>query len=114
MERDIFCRIVEGAIPATKLYEDQEVLAFADINPLAPTHLLVIPKKHFTSLNDLNSEHEKLLGHMILVAQKVAKEHGIASNGYRLVINCGKHGRQVVPHLHLHLLGGCELGEDLC
>ena len=109
MEQDIFCQIVAGTTPATKLYEDEDVLAFADIHPLAPIHFLIIPKKHYTSLNDMGEDDQKLLGHMMLVAQGLAREHGIAQSGYRLVINCGQHGRQVIPHLHLHLLGGHKL-----
>ena len=109
MEQDIFCQIVAGTTPATKLYEDEDVLAFADIHPLAPIHFLIIPKKHYTSLNDMGEDDQELLGHMMLVAQGLAREHGIAQSGYRLVINCGQHGRQVIPHLHLHLLGGHKL-----
>ncbi|MCL2149354.1 MAG: histidine triad nucleotide-binding protein [Dehalococcoidia bacterium] len=114
MEQDIFCQIAEGVIPTTKFYDDTWVLAFADISPLAPIHILIVPKKHFTSLNDLGGKDEGLLGHMILVAQRLAKEHGVALSGYRLIINCGPHGRQVVPHLHLHLLGGRELTAEMC
>ncbi len=113
MEQDIFCQIVAGAIPATKLYDDKEVMAFADINPQAPIHILIVPKKHFTSLNDVGEKDKGLLGHMMLVAQRLAKEHGIVFSGYRLALNCGRHGAQVVPHLHLHLLGGRELTGNL-
>lgn len=114
MKPDIFCQIVAGDIPTEWLYDDKEVLAFADINPQAPVHILIIPKKHFATLNDLGEIDKGLLGHMMLVAQRLATEHGIASGGYRLIINCGAHGGQVVPHLHLHLLGGRELAGDMC
>jgi histidine triad (HIT) family protein len=112
-ERDIFCQIAGGQVPANKVYEDKEVMAFADINPQAPVHILIIPKKHYTTLNDVGDKEERLLGRMVLAAQKLAKEHGVAFSGYRVVINCGTQGGQVVPHLHLHLLGGRALGDTL-
>lgn len=114
MGHDVFCQIITGAIPTTRLYEDEEILAFADINPQAPVHILIIPKKHTATLNDLSETDKELAGHMLLVAQRLAKEQGIASNGYRLVINCGPHGGQVVQHLHMHLLGGHELAGNMC
>ena len=114
MEQDVFCRIIAGAVPAERLYDDKKVMAFADINPQAPIHILIIPKKHFASLNDLDEKDERLLGHMVLVAQKLAREHSVALSGYRLILNCGSHGGQVVPHLHLHLLGGHELAGGMC
>ena len=113
MEQDIFCGIAAGAIPANKLYEDKEVVAFADINPQAPVHVLIIPRKHFTSLNDLEEKDKGLLGHMLLVAARIAREHGVAFSGYRLVINTGPQGGQAVPHLHMHLLGGRALAGEL-
>jgi histidine triad (HIT) family protein len=113
MEQDVFCRIVEGVISTNRLHDDERVLAFTDINPQAPVHIIVIPKKHFSSLNDLTEKDEDLVGHMLLVAQKLAREQGVATAGYRLVLNCGPHGGQVVPHLHLHLLGGRELAGDM-
>jgi len=114
MEQDVFCRIVSGDIPTNRLYDDSAVLAFADISPQAPIHILIIPKEHFASLNDLVEKDKGLLGHMMLVAKMLATEHGIASSGYRLALNCGPHGGQVVPHLHLHLLGGRELAGGMC
>lgn len=113
MEQDIFCNIASGSIPTKKLFEDRELLAFPDINPQAPVHILIIPKKHYTSLNDLKEKNKGLLGHMLLVASRLAKEHGIAFTGYRIAINCGQQGGQVVPHLHMHLLGGRQLNGEL-
>ena len=111
MEQDIFCKIASGAVPAKRLYEDAEVLAFPDINPQAPVHILIIPKKHYASLNDV--EDRGLLGHMMLVARKLAKEQGVAAGGYRVAVNCGPQGGQVVSHLHMHLLGGRQLAGEL-
>jgi histidine triad (HIT) family protein len=110
---DIFCKIASGAIPTDKLYEDKDVMAFPDINPQAPVHILIIPKKHYISLNDIEEKERGLLGHMAQVAKRLAKEHGVAFTGYRVVINCGPQGGQVVPHLHMHLLGGRQLQGEL-
>ncbi|MCT4632872.1 MAG: histidine triad nucleotide-binding protein [Firmicutes bacterium] len=105
----IFCKIANKEIPATIVYEDDYVLAFKDLNPVAPQHVLIIPKKHIASLNDLSQEDEVLMGKVILVASKLAKELGIDDAGYRIVSNCGKNGGQTVGHIHYHLLGGREL-----
>jgi len=105
----IFCQIADGKIPSEILYQDEEVIAFRDINPTAPTHLLIIPKKHIPSLAHLSQADLPLIGHMVNVANQLAKEEGVSENGYRLVINCGKDAGQEVPHLHLHLLGGRKL-----
>jgi len=102
----VFCKIVAGEMPTDILYQDDEVIAFHDINPIAPTHLLVVSKKHIPSLLHLTDAEVPLIGHMTKVANQLAKEHGVADSGYRLVINCGKDGGQLVPHLHMHLLGG--------
>ena len=102
----IFCKIVAGEIPSDILYQDEEVIAFRDINPIAPTHLLIVSKKHIPSLLHLTNAEALLIGHMVKVANRLAREHGVAESGYRLVINCGKEGGQLVPHLHMHLLGG--------
>ncbi len=102
----IFCKIVAGEIPSDILYQDEEVIAFRDINPIAPTHLLIVSKKHIPSLLHLTDAEAPLIGHMAMVANQLASEHGVADSGYRLVINCGKEGGQLVPHLHMHLLGG--------
>jgi histidine triad (HIT) family protein len=100
-----FCKIVAGTIPAKRLYEDEQSIAFADINPQAPTHLLVIPKQHLASLAQVVPEHTPLLGHLMEVAADLARSYGLA-NGYRIVINTGDDGGQTVHHLHLHLFGG--------
>jgi len=105
----IFCKIVAGEIPSDTLYRDEEVIAFRDINPVAPTHLLIIPKKHVPSLADLPDGETPLVGHMAKVANQLAKEEGIFESGYRLSISCGEQGGQEVPHLHMHLVGGRQL-----
>lgn len=102
----IFCKIVAGEIPGDKLYTDELVTAFRDIHPAAPTHILIVPNKHIASINDLSPEDEPITGRMMTVAQKLAAQEGIAEEGYRLIVNTGPHGGQVVFHLHLHLLGG--------
>ena len=109
----IFCQIVAGKVPSNILYQDEEVIAFPDINPLAPTHLLIIPKRHIPSLAHLSEAELSLIGHMVDVANQLAKKEGIAEKGYRLVINCGEQGGQLVPHLHMHLLGGKRLSDKL-
>lgn len=105
----LFCRIVRKEIPATVVFEDGEILAFRDIRPQAPVHLLVIPKKHIETLNDADSEDEALLGRMMLVAKELAGKEGMADNGYRLVMNINKAGGQEVWHIHLHVLGGRQM-----
>lgn len=109
----IFCQIASGEIPADILYQDEEILAFKDISPQAPTHVLIIPKKHIARLSDCGEGEEALLGRMIGVANKLAKDQGISEKGYRLAVNCGKEGGQVVEHLHMHLLGGRQLSGQL-
>ena len=106
----IFCKIAAGEIPATKVYDDGEVLAFRDINPEAPVHLLVIPRRHIATLNDLTEADAALIGRLYLAAKQVATELGVAENGYRTVINCNPDAGEAVPHLHMHLLAGRELG----
>jgi len=107
----IFCQIVAGKITSEILYQDEEVVAFRDINPQAPTHLLIIPKKHIPSLTHLPEAESPLIGHMVNIANQLAKREGVFESGYRLVINCGKEGGQLVPHLHLHILGGRQLSD---
>lgn len=102
----IFCKIVAGEIPCEKVYEDDKVLAFRDLNPEAPKHVLLIPKLHIESISHANDEHIALLGYIQLKAAVIAKELGIAENGYRVVNNTGKDGGQTVFHLHYHILGG--------
>lgn len=101
----LFCRIARGELPSRKAYEDDEFLAFHDIHPAAPVHLLVIPKQHLDSLDDVRPEHEALLGKLTLLAPRLAKEQG-CDNGFRVVINNGPDGGQEVYHLHMHILGG--------
>mgnify|MGYP003490981122 FL=1 len=108
MEEDcVFCKIVEGKIPSTKVYEDDEVLAFKDINPIAPIHILIIPKKHIKSLTELNDN--KLLAHIFKVIKDVAKSQGVEEKGYRVITNIGEDGGQAVKHLHFHVIGGKKL-----
>jgi len=102
----IFQKIIDGDIPADKVYEDDEILAFRDIQPQAPVHVLVIPKKPIVSVADASGEDEALLGKILLVAGKIARQEGIADQGYRLVTNIGSYGGQSVDHLHVHVLGG--------
>lgn len=106
----IFGKIIKREIPADIVYEDDEVLAFKDIAPQAPIHILIIPKKEIPTANDIQEEDAPLIGKLFLVAKKLANEYGIAENGYRLVINCNKDAGQAVYHLHLHLLGGRKFG----
>jgi len=103
----IFCKIVAGEIPAKKCFEDDLVLAFHDIHPLRPLHLLVIPKRHIASLAEVGTEDEPVLGRLLSVAHRLAEEHG-STDGFRSIINTGRVGGQEVPHLHLHILGGTE------
>jgi histidine triad (HIT) family protein len=105
----VFCRIIAGDIPTPFLYHDEEVVAFNDIHPLTPVHVLIVPRRHITSLQEMGPEEGPLIGRMALLAKKLAADKGIAERGYRLVINNGPEGGQVVPHLHLHLLGGKKL-----
>lgn len=104
----IFSKIIDREIPADIVYEDDTVLAFRDIKPQAPTHILVIPKKEIVSLADLSDEDEAVMGRCVLVANKVAQQEGL-DGGYRLVVNCGDEGGQEVPHIHFHLLGGRQM-----
>ncbi len=105
----IFCKIAAGEIPAEIVYEDEQVLAFKDIKPVTPVHILLITKKHISDLTAIGPEDKELIGHLHLAAVKVAEEMGIAEKGFRLVNNCKEHGGQVVFHLHFHLLGGKRL-----
>jgi len=102
----LFCKMVKGEIPPDIVYEDDEVLAFNDINPQAPTHVLIIPKKHIATLNDASDEDTQVLGRLNMVAAQLAHKLGFADDGYRVVMNCNADGGQAVYHIHLHLLGG--------
>ncbi len=110
MSECIFCKIAEGEIPAEVVYEDQEVVAFRDLNPQAPTHVLVIPRRHIPTTNDLTEEDAPLVGRLYLAAKEIATAEGIAETGYRTVINCNAGAGQTVFHIHLHLLGGRPMG----
>jgi histidine triad (HIT) family protein len=105
----IFCQIVAGEVPSQILYQDEEIIAFRDIKPLTPTHVLIIPKKHIPDLLHLSEADLPIIGHMVNVANQLAKREGISQSGYRLVLNCGNDAGQIVPHIHMHLLGGRRL-----
>lgn len=109
MSETIFSKIINHELPADIVYEDDEVMAFRDSSPQAPVHVLVVPKIEIATVNDIKPEQAVLIGKMVLAAQKIAADEGIAEDGYRLVINCNRHGCQEVFHLHLHLLGGRQL-----
>lgn len=106
MSETIFSKIINREIPAEILFEDDEVLAFSDVNPQAPVHFLVIPKQQISTINDIQPEQAQLIGKMVLTAQNLAKQKGIAEKGYRLVMNCNEDGGQTVFHIHMHVLGG--------
>ena len=105
----VFCRIAAGDIPAIKLYEDEEILAFEDISPKAPVHILIIPRHHLATLNDAGPDQEGLIGRIVLRAADLTRERGISEEGYRVLVNCNEDGGQEVFHLHFHLLGGRRL-----
>lgn len=109
----VFCRIVAGEIPADIVYQDKELIAFRDIHPQAPTHLLIIPKSHIASMTELTSKQQALMGQLILLAKGLAEKEGISTRGYRLSVSCGADGGQVVPHVHFHLIGGRKLDDKL-
>ncbi len=114
MEDCIFCKIIKKEIPSNIVYEDSEIIAFRDINPQAPIHILVIPKKHIASLVELKEDDELLIGKIYTVINKIAKQEGIDKNGFRVIVNCGEDGGQEVQHLHFHILGGKKLGVKIC
>jgi len=112
MNRDpdcLFCKIVAGDIPSDQVYSDDKVIVFKDINPKAPVHLLIVPREHIASLNELEDQHKDLISHMMMLLPKLAKDHNL--KGYRTVINTGREGGQVVFHLHIHLLGGQQFSD---
>lgn len=106
----IFCKIAAGAIPADEVYSDAEILAFGDLHPQAPVHVLIIPRRHVAAHSDLGPADTELAGKLQVAAVKIAADLGLVETGYRVVINCGRDGCQTVPHLHMHLLGGRSLG----
>ena len=110
----IFAKIISGEIPGDIVYQDELVTAFRDINPQAPTHILIVPNRIIPTANDLTAEDEQVAGRMIVVAGQLAAQEDIAEDGYRLIINCNRYGGQEVYHLHMHLLGGRPLGRMLC
>ncbi len=109
----LFERIISGELPATIVYRDERVTAFRDIQPRAPTHILIVPNKPIPTANDVSPADEGVLGHLFVVAAQLARSEGIAADGYRLIVNCNAHGGQEVYHLHVHLLGGRPLGPML-
>ena len=106
MKNCIFCKIVNGEIPAKIIYQDEKVSAFDDLNPQAPIHKLIVPRQHIATLNDLTPDKKELVGHMLYTAKQLAKQLNIAKDGYRVLLNCNANGGQEVFHIHLHLLGG--------
>ena len=106
----LFCAIAAGDIPSEIVHEDEQVIAFRDISPQAPTHVQIIPKKHIATVNDIDAADEQLVGHMVTTAAAIAKSEGFAEDGYRLVMNTNQHGCQTVFHIHLHLIGGRQMG----
>ena len=111
-ETCLFCKIIKGDIPSAKVYEDHLCYAFRDINPQAPTHILVVPKAHIRSVAEVNQHNEALVGHIFTVIAKIAVQEGL-TGGYRVISNCGPDACQSVPHLHFHILGGAKLGERM-
>ena len=105
----LFCKIIDGEMPGDIVYENDNVLAFKDINPIAPVHILVIPKEHIATLNDLEEKHTQTMGELFLAAKKIAIEKGISASGYRTVFNCNKDAQQTVFHIHLHLIAGRQM-----
>lgn len=113
MENCIFCKIVKGEIPSEKVYEDEKVLAFKDINPAAPIHVLIIPKEHFKNVLDVKEENKGVISDIFQAINKVAKQLGIEEDGFRVITNCGKDAGQEVMHLHFHLLAGGKMGPKI-
>ena len=109
----VFCQIATGQIPTEFLYQDEDLVAFRDIQPVAPTHIIIIPKKHIPSLAELAEADLPLMGQVVKIANQLAEKEGILERGYRLVINCGQEGGQVVPHLHIHLIGGRRIADEM-
>ncbi len=113
MEDCIFCKIIKKEIPSNIVYESNDIIAFRDVNPVAPVHILVVPKKHINSLNELLPEDEQLIGRIYTVINTLVKEEEIDKTGFRVVVNCGEDGGQEVKHLHFHILGGKKLGTKI-
>ena len=113
MQDCIFCKIINKEIPSEIIYEDDEIISFRDINPAAPVHVLVIPKKHIEKLTDLTEDDELLIGKIYTAINKVAKKGGVYEEGFRVIANCGENGGQEVKHIHFHILGGKRLGDKI-
>ncbi|SVC11412.1 uncharacterized protein METZ01_LOCUS264266 [marine metagenome] len=105
----LFCKICDGEIPSEIVYENDYLLAFNDINPIAPIHILIIPKEHISTLNDIEEKHTQTIGELFLAAKKIANDKGISESGYRTIFNCNKDGQQTVFHIHLHLIAGRQM-----
>lgn len=112
-ENCTFCKIIKGEIPSSKVYEDEEILAFNDINPATPIHILVIPKKHIQSLATMNDGEEKIISKIYKVINEIAEKQGFKEKGYRVIVNCGKDAGQEVDHLHFHVLAGTKMGDKI-
>jgi histidine triad (HIT) family protein len=106
MANCLFCKIIKGEIPTDFVYQDEDIVAFRDINPKAPVHILIVPKKHIEKLQVVSDNEKSLLGQALLVAKKIAEREKITQSGYKVCLNCGEGAGQIVPHLHFHLLGG--------
>ena len=113
MEDCVFCKIINREIPLDIVYEDEKVIAFNDVNPAAPIHILVVPKKHIETLLDVTSEDNELISYIYQVINKIAKEQGFDKQGFRVIVNCGKDSGQEVMHIHFHVLGGKKLGDKI-
>jgi len=113
MENCIFCKIAQKEVPADIVYEDGDIIAFRDAHPIAPVHILVIPKKHIASVADISGKDTLLMGKLIMTAKKIAEDLKISRDGYKLLFRVGEHGGQEVGHIHLHLIGGVQLAEDI-
>ncbi len=113
IEETLFSKIIRKEMPSDMVYQDELVTAFRDINPQLPTHILIIPNRHIPTIDDMTDADEAAMGRMLSAARKIARSEGIHEQGYRLIINCGKHGRQEVPHVHMHLIGGQDVGPML-
>lgn len=113
IEETIFSKIIRKEIPSDMVYQDELVTAFRDINPQRSTHVLIVPNRHIPTVDDIGDEDEAAMGRLFSVARKIARDEGIHETGYRLIVNCGEHGRQEVPHIHMHLLGGEDVGPML-
>lgn len=113
MEDCVFCKIIEGKIPSNKVYEDENVMAFKDINPVTPIHILIVPKQHIENVLEINEDNKEIISNMFLAINKIAKQQNIEENGFRIVTNCGKDAGQEVKHLHIHLLAGTKMGTKI-